>query len=50
MSRPAVLVARAVFEDVLDKLRAHFEVESNPADTIWSAAELAQRAGLPLSP
>ncbi len=43
MTRPAVLVARAVFEDVLDKLRAHFEVEANPADTIWSPAELSQR-------
>ncbi len=43
MNRPAVLVARAVFEDVLDKLRAHFEVESNQADTIWTAAELSQR-------
>ena len=40
MSKPAVLVARAVFPETLAKLAAHFEVESNQADTIWSAAEL----------
>jgi gluconate 2-dehydrogenase len=42
-SKPRVLVARAVFEDVLDTLREHFEVDHNPDDTILSAAELAQR-------
>ena len=32
--RPAVLVARAVFGDIVDRLRVHFEVEDNPADRI----------------
>ena len=33
MNRPAVLVARAVFPEVLQHLRQHFEVEDNQADT-----------------
>ncbi len=41
--RPRVLVARAVFPEVLDRLRAHFEVEDNPSDTVFSKAELIQR-------
>ncbi len=43
MSKPAVLVARAVFPETLDKLARRFEVETNPADTIWSAAELSAK-------
>lgn len=39
MSRPAVLVARAVFPEVVERLAAHFEVEANPEDVIWSRAE-----------
>ncbi len=38
--KPAVLVARAVFPEVLDTLKQHFEVTSNQDDVIWSAAEL----------
>lgn len=41
--RPAILIARAVFPAVLDKLRQHFEVEAAPPGVVWSAAELAQR-------
>ena len=43
MSRPAVLVARAVFGDIVDRLRAHFEVEDNPADRIFTRAELSAK-------
>ncbi|MBK1687949.1 2-hydroxyacid dehydrogenase [Rubrivivax gelatinosus] len=43
MSRPAVLVARAVFPDVLERLSRHFEVEANPDDTPWSREELLAR-------
>lgn len=39
MSRPAVLVARAVFPEVVERLATHFEVEANPDDVIWSRAE-----------
>ncbi len=41
--KPAVLVARAVFPDVVERLRAHFEVEDNPGDSVFSAAELTLR-------
>lgn len=43
MSRPSVLVARAIFPEVIDRLEQHFDVESNPADLIWSKAELIAR-------
>nr|WP_145546877.1 D-glycerate dehydrogenase [Variovorax boronicumulans] len=43
MSKPAVLVARAVFPEVLERLAQHFEVSSNQDDATWSADELAAR-------
>ena len=43
MNRPAVLVARAVFPEVVARLREHFEVEDNPADNVYTTTELAQR-------
>ncbi len=43
MSRPSVLVARAVFPDVVERLRAHFDVDDNPGDTIFTKVELAKR-------
>ena len=41
--KPAVLVARAVFPDVVERLRVHFEVDDNPNDTVFSPSELMQR-------
>ncbi|MDE2296764.1 MAG: D-glycerate dehydrogenase [Burkholderiales bacterium] len=38
--KPAVLVCRAVFPDIVDRLRAHFDVETNEADVVWTRAEL----------
>ena len=43
MNQAEILVARAVFPDVLEALSAHFKVESNQADEVWSAAELSRR-------
>lgn len=43
MSKPSVLVARAVFPEVLARLAEHFEVSDNQADASWSADELAAR-------
>ncbi|MET3514563.1 gluconate 2-dehydrogenase [Pseudacidovorax sp. 1753] len=43
MSKPAVLVARAVFPEAVARLAEHFEVEANPADDLWSKAELIRR-------
>jgi glyoxylate/hydroxypyruvate/2-ketogluconate reductase len=40
MSRPSLLVTRAIFPEVLEALSAHFEVESNQADQIWTPPEL----------
>jgi len=41
--RPAILIARAVFPEVVERLREHFEVETNHADQPFTPAELAQR-------
>ena len=43
MSKPRVLVARKTFDDVVDRLRAHFEVEANGSDDGWSQDELIRR-------
>lgn len=42
-SQPKILVARAVFPDVLAKLATHFEVQSNQDDVLWTPEELAQQ-------
>lgn len=42
-SRPTVLVARAIPPETLARLRLHFEVEDNPADTICTPAQLIER-------
>ena len=41
--RPAVLVTRAVFPEVLARLRLHFDVDDNPADAAYAPGELSQR-------
>jgi gluconate 2-dehydrogenase len=43
MSRPAVLVARAVFPKTVARLRQHFDVEDNPGDTIFTKPQLIER-------
>ena len=43
MSKPRILVARAIFPETIEKLQQHFDVESNQDDVLWSRAELAQR-------
>jgi len=43
VERPRVLVARAVFPETVARLRAHFEVEDNPDDVLFSKAQLAER-------
>ena len=42
-ARPAVLVARAVYPEILARLREHFDVEPNEADEVWPPAELSAR-------
>ena len=43
MSKPAVLIARAIFPDVLHRLEQYFEVESNQDDEIFAPEELIRR-------
>ena len=43
MSRPAVLVSRVVFPEVVARLREHFVVEANDTDAVWSQPELIER-------
>jgi len=43
MSKPHVLVTRAVFPETIEKLKAHFDVEANLDDADWSSEELIRR-------
>lgn len=43
MSKPKILVARAIFPEVISRLEQHFEVEANQSDAVWSKAELAEK-------
>ncbi|MEO6319351.1 MAG: D-glycerate dehydrogenase, partial [Polaromonas sp.] len=43
MSKPKILVARAVFPEVITRLEQYFEVESNQADETWSRDQLIAR-------
>ena len=43
MSKPRILVARAVFPETIARLEQHFEVEHNQADQVWSKADLVAR-------
>lgn len=42
-TRPAILVARAVFPETIASLREHFEVDTNDADAPFTPAELIGR-------
>ncbi|WP_136419988.1 D-glycerate dehydrogenase [Herbaspirillum sp. ST 5-3] len=43
MTKPSILVTRAVFPDVLERLSHYFDIESNQEDRIFSEQELAQK-------
>lgn len=43
MSKPHVLVTRAIFPETIEKLAQHFEVEANQDDADWSSEELIRR-------
>jgi len=43
MSKPRVLVTRAVFPEVIARLEQYFEVEHNQADEAWSKQQLADK-------
>ena len=41
--KPSILIARAIFADIVERLREHFEVAENAADEAWTDAELVRR-------
>ena len=41
--KPAVLVARAIFPEILEHLAQHVALTSNQADILWTPAELASQ-------
>jgi glyoxylate reductase len=41
--KPSILVARAVFPEVIERLRQHFDVEHNQEDKVYTSEELASR-------
>ncbi|MBJ2158297.1 2-hydroxyacid dehydrogenase [Variovorax sp. IB41] len=43
MSKPKILVARAIFPETIERLSQHFEVESNQSDESWSKEQLIDR-------
>ncbi|RZL92943.1 MAG: D-glycerate dehydrogenase [Variovorax sp.] len=43
MSKPKILVARAIFPETIARLEEHFEVESNPNDESWTQARLIEK-------
>ena len=43
MSKSKILVARAIFPEIIARLQQHFEVEANQADVAWSKAELIEK-------
>ena len=43
MKRPRILVARAIFPEVIERLQQHFDVESNPEDVLWSKTQMTEK-------
>jgi gluconate 2-dehydrogenase len=43
MTKPHILVARAVFPEVISRLEQHFNVESNQTDEVWSKAQFINK-------
>src|SRR5213075_785708 len=41
--KPKILVARAIFPEVIARLEEHFDVESNQSDAPWTKQQLAAR-------
>ncbi len=43
MTKDKILVARAIFPDILERLVEHFDVESNQDDAVWNKAHLIEK-------
>lgn len=42
--KPAILVARAIFPEIIEQLRVHFDVTANQADELWTPEQLRHQA------
>jgi glyoxylate/hydroxypyruvate/2-ketogluconate reductase len=43
MTKPAILVTRAIFPETIEKLAQYFDVESNQADENWTKPQLIEK-------
>jgi gluconate 2-dehydrogenase len=43
MSKPHILLARAVFPEIVDKLTRHFHVVANQSDVVWTQSQLIEQ-------
>jgi glyoxylate/hydroxypyruvate/2-ketogluconate reductase len=43
MEKPGILIARAVFPQVIERLEQHFDVLANQDDAVWTSAQLIAR-------
>jgi gluconate 2-dehydrogenase len=43
MSKPSILVARAIFPETIARLAQHFEVTANQLDELWDRATLIEK-------
>jgi glyoxylate/hydroxypyruvate/2-ketogluconate reductase len=43
MTKPAILIARRVFPDIVAKLQQHFDVTHNETDAVWTSDELIRQ-------
>ncbi len=43
MSKPKILISRAIFPEVVARLAQHFDVASNQADELWTPAQLIEQ-------
>ncbi|MDD5334139.1 MAG: D-glycerate dehydrogenase [Rhodoferax sp.] len=43
MNRPQILIARAIFPEIIAKLAQHFEVTSNQDDVLWTQPQMIEQ-------
>ncbi|WP_298924578.1 D-glycerate dehydrogenase [uncultured Ramlibacter sp.] len=43
MTKPSILVSRAIFPEIISKLEQHFRVEHNQDDATWTKQQLAEK-------
>ena len=43
LPRPRIWVSRPLFDDILDRLREHFDIEVEDGDRDWTREQMAQK-------